>query len=141
MTQQSSRKRSQELEDILQGPLHRMRIMYLQNWSTEMLFVSSHDFELLEAMSRAPKSLICIGTAIVFVLFLQGYMIERTDLLIGIFLICRQVAKELIHKERPGCFNQALMELGATVCTPQNPKCGECPVQSNCRAYAEVIIC
>ncbi|KAF9303463.1 hypothetical protein BGZ74_003706 [Mortierella antarctica] len=50
-----------------------------------------------------------------------------------------QVAKELIHKERPGCFNQALMELGATVCTPQNPKCGECPVQSNCRAYAEVV--
>ncbi|KAF8980655.1 hypothetical protein BGZ52_003734 [Haplosporangium bisporale] len=50
-----------------------------------------------------------------------------------------QVAKELVHKERPGCFNQALMELGATVCTPQNPKCGECPVQSNCRAYAEVV--
>ncbi|KAG0089463.1 hypothetical protein BGZ92_004750 [Podila epicladia] len=50
-----------------------------------------------------------------------------------------QVAKELIHKERPGCFNQALMELGATVCTPQNPKCGECPVQFNCRAYAEVV--
>ncbi|KAF9383473.1 hypothetical protein CPC16_008899 [Podila verticillata] len=50
-----------------------------------------------------------------------------------------QVAKELVHEERPGCFNQALMELGATVCTPQNPKCGECPVQSNCRAYAEVV--
>ncbi|KAF9425906.1 hypothetical protein BGZ94_007107 [Podila epigama] len=50
-----------------------------------------------------------------------------------------QVAKELVHQDRPGCFNQALMELGATVCTPQNPKCGECPLQTRCRAYAEVV--
>ncbi|KAF9925991.1 hypothetical protein FBU30_004314 [Linnemannia zychae] len=50
-----------------------------------------------------------------------------------------RVAKDLLNKDRPGCFNQALMELGAIVCTPQNPKCGECPVQSSCRAYAEVI--
>ncbi|GJJ68256.1 A/G-specific adenine glycosylase [Entomortierella parvispora] len=49
------------------------------------------------------------------------------------------VAKELVHQERPGCFNQALMELGATICTPQNPKCNDCPVQTSCRAYAEVI--
>ncbi|KAG0261270.1 hypothetical protein BG011_001158 [Mortierella polycephala] len=50
-----------------------------------------------------------------------------------------QIAKELVHQERPGCFNQALMELGAVICTPQNPKCGECPVQTNCRAYAEAL--
>ncbi|KAG0319644.1 hypothetical protein BGZ99_004975 [Dissophora globulifera] len=50
-----------------------------------------------------------------------------------------KIAKELVHQNRPGCFNQGLMELGATVCTPQNPKCGECPVQSSCRAYAEML--
>ncbi|KAF9093192.1 hypothetical protein BGX23_003548 [Mortierella sp. AD031] len=50
-----------------------------------------------------------------------------------------RVAKDLLNQDRPGCFNQALMEMGAVVCTPQNPKCGECPVQSSCRAYAEVI--
>ncbi|KAF9353382.1 hypothetical protein BGX34_011594 [Mortierella sp. NVP85] len=50
-----------------------------------------------------------------------------------------QIAKELVHKDRPGCFNQALMELGAMICTPQNPKCGECPVQTSCRAYAETL--
>ncbi|KAF9129543.1 hypothetical protein BGW39_004057 [Mortierella sp. 14UC] len=50
-----------------------------------------------------------------------------------------RVAKDLLNQNRPGCFNQALMEMGAVVCTPQNPKCGECPVQSSCRAYAEVI--
>jgi A/G-specific adenine glycosylase len=32
-------------------------------------------------------------------------------------------------------FNQALMELGALVCTASKPKCPECPVRSNCRTY------
>ncbi len=36
----------------------------------------------------------------------------------------------------PGDWNQALMELGATVCTPRAPRCGECPVRRHCRARA-----
>ncbi|KAF2684192.1 DNA glycosylase [Lentithecium fluviatile CBS 122367] len=36
----------------------------------------------------------------------------------------------------PGQWNQAVMELGSTVCTPR-PKCDECPIQRTCRAYAE----
>ncbi|KAF2109860.1 DNA glycosylase [Lophiotrema nucula] len=36
----------------------------------------------------------------------------------------------------PGQWNQALMELGSTICTPK-PKCDECPIQKTCRAYAE----
>ena len=35
----------------------------------------------------------------------------------------------------PGSFNQALMELGATICTPKAPKCKECPVSSVCTVY------
>jgi A/G-specific adenine glycosylase len=38
---------------------------------------------------------------------------------------------------RPSVLNQALMELGATVCTPKNPKCTICPLTSMCRAFAE----
>ncbi|GAA5863983.1 hypothetical protein JCM3774_004444 [Rhodotorula dairenensis] len=38
---------------------------------------------------------------------------------------------------KPGAWNQALMELGATVCTPKNPKCNECPLSAECLAYAE----
>lgn len=38
---------------------------------------------------------------------------------------------------KPGAWNQALMELGATVCTPKNPKCDECPLNDECLAYAE----
>jgi A/G-specific adenine glycosylase len=36
----------------------------------------------------------------------------------------------------PGDWNQALMELGATVCTPSNPGCDRCPVSDHCRALA-----
>lgn len=39
---------------------------------------------------------------------------------------------------KPGAWNQGLMELGATVCTPKAPKCGECPLSEECLAYAEV---
>jgi len=41
-------------------------------------------------------------------------------------------------KNRPGSWNQGLMELGATVCTPKNPKCGECPLSEECLGYQEV---
>lgn len=44
-------------------------------------------------------------------------------------------ARELIDPERPGDFNQALMELGATICTPRSPECGGCPVAFRCLAY------
>ena len=41
-------------------------------------------------------------------------------------------AQSLLDPRRPGDFNQAMMELGATVCLPRNPLCGECPVQRFC---------
>jgi A/G-specific adenine glycosylase len=39
------------------------------------------------------------------------------------------------HKVSPSVLNQALMELGATVCTPKNPKCEICPLEVMCEAY------
>lgn len=39
--------------------------------------------------------------------------------------------------KRPGDFNQAMMDLGATVCTPRNPQCAICPLQKACVAYAK----
>ncbi|NXS97555.1 MUTYH glycosylase, partial [Jacana jacana] len=45
------------------------------------------------------------------------------------------MANALVDRSRPGDFNQALMELGATVCTPKAPLCGECPVKQHCRAW------
>jgi A/G-specific adenine glycosylase len=43
-------------------------------------------------------------------------------------------AGALVSMRRPGDWNQALMELGATVCTPRAPRCGECPVRAWCRS-------
>ncbi len=43
-------------------------------------------------------------------------------------------AARLLDRRRPGDFNQAMMELGATVCLPRNPACGRCPVEKFCAA-------
>jgi len=46
----------------------------------------------------------------------------------------RALAERLLDRDRPGDFNQALMELGATVCLPRNPNCQACPVATMCAA-------
>ncbi|PSS09578.1 Adenine DNA glycosylase [Actinidia chinensis var. chinensis] len=47
-----------------------------------------------------------------------------------------KLAGQLVDPSRPGDFNQALMELGATVCTPLNPNCSVCPVSNHCHALS-----
>lgn len=49
--------------------------------------------------------------------------------------LIQEYADELISDERPGDFNQALMELGATVCTPSNPDCETCALREDCVAF------
>jgi A/G-specific adenine glycosylase len=46
------------------------------------------------------------------------------------------IAEALVRGERPGDWNQALMELGATVCRPEQPTCLLCPLRSHCLALA-----
>ena len=46
------------------------------------------------------------------------------------------IAQSLVAGRSPGDWNQALMELGATICTPRSPRCGSCPVEKLCRARA-----
>ena len=48
----------------------------------------------------------------------------------------RKRAGELVDRDRPGDWNQALMELGATVCTRRFPRCTECPLMGECLAWA-----
>ena len=47
-------------------------------------------------------------------------------------------AEGLLDRERPGDFNQAMMELGATVCTPRGPACLTCPVAELCATRGEI---
>jgi len=48
-----------------------------------------------------------------------------------------QTAETLLDRSRPGDFNQAMMELGATVCTPRAPSCLTCPVMELCATRGE----
>lgn len=47
------------------------------------------------------------------------------------------IAEPMVPKSSPGDYNQALMELGAMVCTPKLPKCFVCPVREHCRGVQE----
>jgi A/G-specific adenine glycosylase len=49
--------------------------------------------------------------------------------------IIKNKMEELTPKKRSGDFAQALMDLGADICSPKNPKCNKCPIQNYCTAY------
>lgn len=48
-----------------------------------------------------------------------------------------ELAQKLLDKKRPGDYNQAIMDFGATVCTPAAPQCLVCPLAAVCRALAD----
>lgn len=72
---------------------------------------------------------------------LEGQPLERPSSEAERF--CWSRAEELVqraHRSRArgvsaGVFNEAMMELGALVCTPRNPACGRCPLRNRCRAF------
>src|SRR2546425_981386 len=47
-----------------------------------------------------------------------------------------ELAATLVSRDAPGSFNQAIMELGATICTPTRPACDRCPLENQCLARA-----
>ncbi len=48
-----------------------------------------------------------------------------------------ELARKLLDRARSGDSNQAIMELGATVCTPRNPHCALCPLTTDCKTHGE----
>jgi len=50
------------------------------------------------------------------------------------------LAQELLNQQNSAAHNQAIMDLGATICTPQNPKCNSCPLPKKCVAYNQGLI-
>ena len=51
--------------------------------------------------------------------------------------LVREAVDELTPKRRSGDFAQAMMDIGATICTPRNPACASCPISAMCRARAQ----
>ena len=47
------------------------------------------------------------------------------------------IVEDTLPYDRPGDFNQALMDFGSAVCIPKRPRCQDCPLKSNCLAYGE----
>ena len=61
---------------------------------------------------------------------------------VGTPTVRRQIAaraQALVPRDRPGAFANAMMEMGATMCTPKNPKCLLCPVREGCMGFAQGI--
>lgn len=44
------------------------------------------------------------------------------------------LARQLLYEQQSAAYNQAIMDLGATICTPANPQCNTCPFKANCHA-------
>ena len=61
---------------------------------------------------------------------------------VGTPTVRRQIAaraQALVPPDRPGAFANAMMEMGATMCTPKNPKCLLCPMREGCMGFAQGI--
>ncbi|WP_069188328.1 A/G-specific adenine glycosylase, partial [Paenibacillus sp. GM2] len=65
------------------------------------------------------------------------FLIEEDIMKIGTRTLMEDLATELIPPGRAGDFNQALMELGALICTPKSPQCLICPVMVHCAGRLE----
>ncbi|HEX5485922.1 MAG TPA: A/G-specific adenine glycosylase [Limnobacter sp.] len=50
------------------------------------------------------------------------------------------IAERELSQQAPGVYNQALMDLGATVCTPKNPNCAKCPLMKRCVALKKGMV-
>lgn len=47
------------------------------------------------------------------------------------------ISEDLLDKKQAGIYNQAIMDFGATCCTPKKPQCNTCPMKKHCVAFAE----
>ncbi len=52
---------------------------------------------------------------------------------------CREFMDRVTPADRPGDFVQAMMDLGATICTPRNPACSLCPINDDCQGHIQQI--
>lgn len=102
---------------------------------------TSEEWRSLPGIGRytaAAVASIAFGEAVAVV---DGNVERVVQRLVGSAISGEQVwesAGRLLDRERPGDFNQAMMELGATVCTPRAPACLTCPVVELCQARGEL---
>ncbi len=64
------------------------------------------------------------------------YMIKENIATTQVHQSIQKKVNQLVQTANPSIFNQAMMDLGATICKPRHPLCHLCPVQQHCLAYA-----
>lgn len=65
------------------------------------------------------------------------FCIEADIAKAGSRTIFDEAMRKIISQTQPGDFNQAMMDLGSSICTPTSPQCEICPIQQYCQAYRE----
>ena len=96
---------------------------------------SSKTLQMLPGIGRYTAAAIASIAFAEPVAVVDGNVERVLQRLMGINLTTPQIwqhAQALLASSQPGDFNQAMMELGATVCVPREPKCPECPLQKSC---------
>ena len=96
---------------------------------------TAEEWQKLPGIGRYTAAAIASITRDEKVAVVDGNVERVTERLLGRRLATPEVwafAEDLLSPERPGDFNQAMMELGATICVPGEPKCSECPVARWC---------
>lgn len=68
--------------------------------------------------------------------FARLYGIEQDVLSQAVRRQVTELVRKMIPQDRPGDFNEALMDLGAMVCVPKQPRCIQCPLRQDCLAWA-----
>ena len=102
---------------------------------------TAEDLQRLPGIGRYTAAAIASIAFVEAVAVVDGNVERVLQRLIGINLTTTQTwqhAQALLADSRPGDFNQAMMELGATVCVPREPLCLACPIRQWCATQGEV---
>lgn len=93
------------------------------------------DYIAAAAMSQAYQAQYAVVDGNVKRVIARLFQVENPVSSSSAAKIFKNFADDLIDPNSPGDFNQAMMELGATICSPRNPRCSKCPVSDLCLSF------
>ncbi|GLJ49369.1 hypothetical protein SUGI_1044420 [Cryptomeria japonica] len=144
----------EEVNEMWAGLGYYRRARYLLEGAKEIVENQGGVFpRTLEGLKKVPGIGDYTAGAIASIAFKQGVPVVDGNV---IRVVCRlkaisanpklpttikrlwELAGQLVDPKRPGDLNQAIMELGATICTPTSPACSSCPVAKHCNALSTV---
>ena len=128
--------------------MHQCAINIVEQWEGKFPdnYIELQKLKGVGKYTAAAIASICFDEAIPTV---DGNVFRLLSRLFGItddiakastFKVFFDLGSQLISKDKPGDFNQAMMEFGATVCTPKSPDCDHCVFQAQCFAYQKNMI-